>query len=30
MKYSREKLEELEDQALAPYGVRSRDTRGRA
>lgn len=30
MKYSREKLEELEDQALAPYGVRSRDTQGRA
>lgn len=30
MRYSREKLEELEDQALAPYGVRSRDTKGRA
>ncbi len=29
MLYTREKLEELEDQALAPYGMRSKNTRGR-
>lgn len=29
MIYSRERLEELEDQQLAPYGVRSKDTKGR-
>jgi len=30
MRYSRQKLEELEDQVLAPYGMRSRDSKGRA
>lgn len=30
MFFEREKLEELEDKSLAPYGVRSRDSRGRA
>jgi dGTPase len=30
MIYTRKKLEELEDQALAPYGKRSKDTKGRA
>ncbi|MDA1329742.1 MAG: deoxyguanosinetriphosphate triphosphohydrolase [Chloroflexi bacterium] len=30
MSYTREKLEELEDQALAPYGMRSRNSKGRA
>jgi dGTPase len=29
MLYFRERLEEIEDQSLAPYGVRSRDSRGR-
>jgi len=29
MQYTREKLEEIEDQALATYGARSRDTKGR-
>jgi dGTPase len=29
MLYKREKLEELEHQSLAPYGLRSRDTKGR-
>lgn len=28
--YDRQKLEELEDKALAPYGVRSKDSKGRA
>ncbi|HIE56986.1 MAG TPA: deoxyguanosinetriphosphate triphosphohydrolase, partial [Anaerolineales bacterium] len=27
---SREQLENLEDQFLAPYGIRSKDSRGRA
>jgi len=30
MYFDRQKLEELEDKALAPYGVRSKDTKGRA
>ncbi len=30
MYFDRRKLEELEDKALAPYGVRSKDTKGRA
>lgn len=30
MFFDRKKLEQLEDQQLAPYGVRSRDSRGRA
>jgi dGTPase len=30
MIFTREKLEALEDQSLAPYGMRSRDTKGRA
>jgi len=30
MFFERQKLEELEDKELAPYGVRSRDSRGRA
>ena len=30
MFFDRQKLEELEDKALAPYGVRSRDSKGRA
>lgn len=30
MFFDRRKLEELEDKALAPYGVRSRDSKGRA
>jgi dGTPase len=30
MIYTREKLEEIEDQALAPYGIRSRASKGRA
>lgn len=30
MYYSRQQLEELEDQALAPYGMRSNATKGRA
>ena len=30
MFFDRAKLEELEDKALAPYGVRSKDTKGRA
>ncbi len=29
MSYSRDYLEDLEDRSLAPYGVRSRDSRGR-
>ena len=29
MIYSRQQLEELEDQILAPYGIRSKDSRGR-
>ena len=29
MLFSRPKLEDLEDQALAPYGIRSKDTKGR-
>jgi dGTPase len=29
MIYTREKLEEIEDRALAPYGVRSKDSKGR-
>ncbi|MGD2159133.1 MAG: deoxyguanosinetriphosphate triphosphohydrolase [Anaerolineales bacterium] len=29
MFYSREQLEKIEDQTLAPYGVRSRDSKGR-
>ena len=28
--FSRQKLEEIEDSSLAPYGVRSRDSKGRA
>ena len=27
---TRQQLEELEDQALAPYGLRSKDSKGRA
>jgi dGTPase len=30
MRYTREQLEELEDRSLAPYALRSRDSRGRA
>ncbi len=30
MYYNRQQLEELEDKSLAPYGMRSRDTKGRA
>lgn len=30
MLFTRQKLEEIEDQVLAPYGVRSKDTKGRA
>ncbi|HEX2696235.1 MAG TPA: deoxyguanosinetriphosphate triphosphohydrolase [Anaerolineales bacterium] len=30
MFFDRQKLEELEDKSLAPYGVRSKDTKGRA
>jgi len=30
MFFDRQKLEDLEDKALAPYGVRSRDSKGRA
>lgn len=30
MYFDRQKLEELEDKGLAPYGVRSKDTKGRA
>ena len=30
MYFDRQKLEELEDKALAPYGVRSKDAKGRA
>jgi dGTPase len=30
MYFSRQKLEELEDRSLAPYGVRSKDSKGRA
>jgi len=30
MFYTREKLETLEDQTLAPYGIRSKDSKGRA
>ncbi len=30
MFFDRQKLEELEDRALAPYGVRSKDSKGRA
>jgi dGTPase len=30
MFYSRQQLEEIEDKSLAPYGVRSKDTKGRA
>jgi dGTPase len=30
MQFTREKLEDIEDKALAPYGARSRDTKGRA
>ncbi|HTO99828.1 MAG TPA: deoxyguanosinetriphosphate triphosphohydrolase [Anaerolineales bacterium] len=30
MYFDRQKLEEIEDQSLAPYGVRSKDTKGRA
>ncbi len=30
MLFDRQKLEELEDRALAPYGVRSKDSKGRA
>ncbi len=30
MYFDREKLEDIEDKALAPYGVRSKDTKGRA
>src|SRR5512147_1225648 len=30
MFFDRQKLEELEDKALAPYGVRSKDSKGRA
>ncbi len=30
MYYTRQQLEEIEDKSLAPYGVRSRDTKGRA
>ncbi|MCL4528053.1 MAG: deoxyguanosinetriphosphate triphosphohydrolase [Chloroflexi bacterium] len=30
MYFDRQKLEELEDKALAPYGVRSKDSKGRA
>lgn len=29
MIYTRQQLEEFEDQTLAPYGIRSRDSRGR-
>jgi len=29
MIYSREKLERFEDLALAPYGIRSKDSKGR-
>jgi dGTPase len=28
--YSRQELEEIEDHSLAPYGVRSKDSKGRA
>jgi dGTPase len=28
--YSRQELEEIEDRSLAPYGVRSKDSKGRA
>jgi len=28
--YTRQELEENEDRSLAPYGVRSRDSKGRA
>src|SRR5512138_2165651 len=30
MYFSRQQLEEIEDKSLAPYGMRSRDTKGRA
>ncbi len=30
MIFTRQQLEELEDQALAPYGIRSKDSKGRA
>jgi dGTPase len=30
MYFTRQQLEEIEDKALAPYGMRSRDTKGRA
>ena len=30
MYFTRQRLEEIEDQSLAPYGMRSRDTKGRA
>ena len=29
MIYTRQQLEELEDQQLAPYGIRSKDSKGR-
>ena len=29
MLFTRERLEQIEDSALAPYGMRSRDSRGR-
>ena len=29
MIYSRQQLEEIEDQTLAPYGIRSKNSRGR-
>jgi hypothetical protein len=30
MFFTRQKLEEIEDKSLAPYGMRSKDTKGRA
>ncbi|MBE0670890.1 MAG: hypothetical protein IH588_09905, partial [Anaerolineales bacterium] len=30
MFFTRQQLEEIEDKSLAPYGMRSRDTKGRA
>ena len=30
MYFSRQQLEEIEDKSLAPYGMRSKDTKGRA
>ena len=29
MIYTRQQLEELEDEQLAPYGIRSKDSKGR-